>query len=120
MVLTYRPLTKEDWEIRFLLLEHAPDPLFPLRCKPEHASLSHATYSAIPYIWSQQDDNRTHVEVEYSTKDPTTDEIHIQPFSTTISENLALAFKHLRKDRKDLRLWVDAICMDQEDCIEKS
>lgn len=120
MVLTYQPLRKEDREIRILWLERAPDRSFPLRCKLEHAPLSDASYSAISYLWGQQDDNRAHVEVEYSTKDQTTGEIHTQPFSTTIGENLALAFTHLRKDDEDLRLWADAICINQENDIEKS
>jgi hypothetical protein len=40
--------------------------------------------------------------------------------NTTIGENLGQALINLRKDEEDLRLSADAICITQQDDVEKS
>jgi hypothetical protein len=40
--------------------------------------------------------------------------------NTTIGENLGQALINLRKDEEDLRLSADAICITQQDNVEKS
>jgi hypothetical protein len=40
--------------------------------------------------------------------------------STTVGENLGKALFHLRKDDEDLKLWADAICINQHDDVAKS
>jgi hypothetical protein len=93
---------------------------FPFRCELEHAPLSTASYAAISYVWGQQDEERAPVDVDYSIKNEAGDDVWIGSYSATIGENLAWALFHLRKRDEELRLWADAICINQEDNVEKA
>jgi hypothetical protein len=62
-------------------------------------------YDALSYMWG----------------DPTpTDTLLLSNRALRISNNLATALRHLRYTEKPLMIWVDAICINQEDIGERS
>ncbi|KAK1753786.1 heterokaryon incompatibility protein-domain-containing protein [Echria macrotheca] len=68
-----------------------------------------AGFEALSYVWGQQDDREAIiVELEDSVQ------------SMRIGKNLASAFRHLRYQDVPRTLWVDAICINQNDEDEKS
>jgi hypothetical protein len=38
----------------------------------------------------------------------------------TVTRNLYNALNHIRRDSIDVHLWIDALCINQEDDVEKS
>jgi hypothetical protein len=71
----------------------------------EHALLDHKpTYAALSYVWG----------------DPTASvPILLNGQTHAITKNLAEALRHLQHYRKNIVLWVDSICINQQDDIEK-
>ncbi|KAK0717578.1 heterokaryon incompatibility protein-domain-containing protein [Lasiosphaeria miniovina] len=123
MPIVYQALDRDAQEIRILILRPDADSSFPYRCDLEHVPLADAgTFSALSYVWGPQEENRAPVDVDYSVRDATTGEsMYVASFSTTIGENLSWALLNLRGGRDDeLRLWVDALCIDQADDAEKT
>ncbi|KAI1129808.1 HET-domain-containing protein [Nemania abortiva] len=62
-------------------------------------------FEALSYVWG-------------SEKDPI--QIIIGGQIKDVTENLGLALRHLRNDEKDRILWVDAVCINQDDQDERS
>lgn len=61
-------------------------------------------YEALSYTWGSID--KTHT-------------IMIDNYELPITENLFIALQHLRSAHQDRILWVDAICIDQENLEER-
>lgn len=103
----YAPLNPQNKEIRLLLL-HAGSDNDPIRCSSSVVSLRHdPNFEALSYVWG--------------TKDPTGNtciDLDGQPFSVTPSLHTAL--KRLRRADSQRTLWVDAVCINQEDNAEKA
>lgn len=100
---THRPLTGDN--IRLLTLQ--PGLLNdPIHCQLEQVSLSagHA-YEALSYVWGNARDTS-----------PTT--LDRTPYHVT--KNLECALRYLRYKESPRVLWVDAICINQNDLDEKS
>jgi hypothetical protein len=66
---------------------------------------AHPKYTALSYTWGDSP-NRRQISVDG------------KPFSVT--ENLDAALRHIRHDTKPLKLWIDAICINQTDTDEKN
>jgi hypothetical protein len=104
----YHPLSKESNVIRLLLLLPSNDEPENLRCglfeyTIQEAEGSHP-YEALSYVWGSGDNARS---------------ILIDNQELRVTENLYKALLRLR-DRKITRtIWVDAICINQEDDLEK-
>ncbi|KAH8800161.1 heterokaryon incompatibility protein-domain-containing protein [Xylogone sp. PMI_703] len=100
---THRPLTGDD--IRLLTLQPG---LFndPIHCQLEQVSLSagHA-YEALSYVWG-------------NTRDASPMILDRTPHH--ITKNLECALRYLRYKESPRVLWVDAICINQNDPDEKS
>jgi hypothetical protein len=65
-----------------------------------------------------QTQNRVNIEVTYrSTADDGS--VMIEVFKTTVGENLGSALHHLRGE-EPLTMWIDAVCIDQKNDIEKT
>ncbi|TPX18337.1 uncharacterized protein E0L32_011748 [Thyridium curvatum] len=106
MAFTYRPLNTARHEIRLLHLLPAKDFNEPLRCELDLTTLQDAPpYEALSYTWGQP-----------LITQPI--ELDSQPFNITV--NLESALRHLRKPSDKRRLWVDAICINQDDTAERS
>jgi hypothetical protein len=106
---TYKPLTTAD-SIRLLLLQPGP-PGHDLHCRLIHTTLVECyndiydQYTALSYVWGDPKELKT---------------IFIDDQLWSITVNLATALDVLRDERKVLRLWADAICIDQSNTQERN
>ncbi|KUJ11247.1 HET-domain-containing protein, partial [Mollisia scopiformis] len=94
-----------DWNEIRLLTFLPQDADGRIRCRLDHASLINApAYAALSYCWG----------------DPTpVKSIVINDVEVEIGPNLESALRCLQSRGYD-RLWVDAICINQQDNVEKS
>lgn len=71
----------------------------------EHSSWGSKPYEALSYVWGDIRDSTT---------------ILANDHTISITKSLETALRHLRYSDKSRYLWVDAICINQEDILEKS
>jgi hypothetical protein len=127
----YQYLSLEESKcIRLLVLCPSPSPNDDLKGFLRHVKLDISPpFEALSYVWGQKDkdgDENTKGGGE-DTKDggenaeddlPIT--ITISPGYLDVTENLNDALRALRFERKERILWVDALCINQNDKEEKS
>jgi len=91
--------------LRILTL-HAGKVSEPIRCTLRTVSFrDEPTYDALSYTWG----------------DPTaTKSIEVDGVAIEVTFNLEQALRHMRDAETDLVLWVDAVCINQSDIVEKS
>lgn len=100
----YTPLQTVQNEIRILALLPSP-PLSTIRCTLEIVSLdSRPRYEALSYVWG-----------DASVRN----EILVDGLPLLITQNLFVALNHFRHVEEELRIWIDAICVNQDDLIER-
>jgi hypothetical protein len=104
-MLQYDTLDPQRKEIRLLLvLPRKRDQ--PIECTLQTVSLDNPPeFEALSYVWG-----------DASIKKPVT--VNGAPHSVTV--NLEAALRTLRDDQKTRTLWVDAICINQDDVPEKN
>ncbi|PMD41766.1 hypothetical protein L207DRAFT_391609, partial [Hyaloscypha variabilis F] len=103
---TYDPLSRDYDELRLVKLQP--------RCSSSHIEIeiihvpssAPPAYEALSYVWGSSE--RTH------------NVIRIQPRHLSISRNLSVALEHLRLRKKPRLLWIDAICINQDDIPERN
>ncbi|KAE9378955.1 HET-domain-containing protein, partial [Stipitochalara longipes BDJ] len=103
----YKHLDSTKSEIRIINLRPGVAPS-PVECTLEHVPMAHKsrkTYRALSYTWGPLE----------PTKLLSLDGIQIE-----VRDNLWQALCHLRQPDTDLRLWVDALCINQEDIPERN
>jgi hypothetical protein len=100
----YRPLSSVSYEIRILKLIEREDGR--VECKLEHSNLTTPPrpYTALSYCWGDQEDTRN---------------IIVDGSKIPVTKNLAAALKYLRKAGY-VRVWADALCINQDDPEEQS
>ena len=93
----------------------------PLRCDIFEVSLSdEIDYEALSYSWLAKDGDETKAkEVEQSEKGKQGDAIECNRSSISISSNLSSALFRLRHMQESRTLWIDQICINQDDVPEK-
>lgn len=102
---------KEMGSIRLLLLQPSLEYSSPIHCSLVQANVFEAKhdiidqYTALSYVWGDQ---KTRLDV------------FIDGHTVSVTETLFLALRDLRDERRVLRLWADAICINQSDLEEKS
>lgn len=101
----YEPLINPTADIRVVSIEPGPRSS-PITCRIEHVSLDDdPTYSALSYTWGERSDRET---------------VSIDGYDHLVTRNLYNALKALRDETATRTLWVDAICINQQDAFEQS
>ncbi|KAH7311683.1 heterokaryon incompatibility protein-domain-containing protein [Stachybotrys elegans] len=111
----YHPLDIQRQEIRLLLLMPG-SPGEPISCRLQSASLLESPrYHALSYVWGDP----VYSNHPASQATPFAAEVNNAP--TVLGANLYQALHHLRPPTaaKPLCLWVDAICINQQDEAER-
>lgn len=68
----------------------------------------------------QGDQKKDCIQLNLEYVYPTTAQTSLQRFVISVGRNLAIALRYLRDSRKERHLWVDALCINQGDDVEKS
>ncbi|PMD47176.1 HET-domain-containing protein [Hyaloscypha variabilis F] len=100
----YSPLASAEKQIRILKISSGFQDQ-PLECILEPVFLEDAQYTALSYCWGAGT-NRMDIEVNGQ--------------SIPVTRNLENALRGLRKADRDMVVWADAICINQQDSAEKS
>lgn len=103
----YKPLNNGKLEIRVVILKPG-DKSFPIECSLQHVATgkgSRHSYKALSYTWGSPEFQKT---------------IMLDGIQVQVRENLWQALFHLRKEDFPIRLWIDAICINQEDIPERN
>ena len=102
---TYKPLQDVD-EIRLLFLDPGED-CDPIKCSISHVKLpSKLQYEALSYMWGEL--GKPNADIV----------LNGQPYC--VRENLFLALKNLRQTTTARALWIDALCINQQDINERN
>jgi Heterokaryon incompatibility protein (HET) len=96
--------TKNDLEIRVLIL-HPGQWDDNISCELQHARLNKTEYEALSYVWGDASDTRP---------------ILLHGYTKQVTANLESALRRLRKRSDQMVLWVDALCINQDDLAERS
>lgn len=100
----YSPLSEENHEIRLLTLVEGKNSAF-VSCQLEHCSLvEHPPYTALSYCWGNPDITKT---------------ILLNGVKVQATVNLEAALRQLQAEGYT-KLWVDALCINQNDREERS
>lgn len=103
----YTPLHSSVPEIRVVQLLPSEDFAAPIHCKLSNRPLygRDDTYEAVSYVWGAQE---------------LVAEILLDGEPHLITRNLEMALRYLRLPTAQRTLWVDAICINQNDPVERS
>ena len=103
----YQPLNPQKSEIRVITL-HPGTQSSPIECSLHHipnASKSRASYKALSYTWGAPEPTRI---------------LSLDGIQIEVRENLWQALYHVREEETTVRLWVDALCINQQDIPERN
>lgn len=103
----YQPIDLAKDAIRVLKLVHGHE-TEPIECDLVESLLGEEQgipYQALSYTWGTSTNNQT---------------VKLCGIKKRVTENLHSALLHLRKPNEDVWLWVDALCIDQENHREKT
>lgn len=102
----YNPIQLGGGEFRILILQPSATFSSDIICTLKNVSLeSHPPYEALSYVWGNTATSGSTIILEGKPKG--------------VTENLAAALRHLRLKNEPRKLWVDALCIDQEDINER-
>ena len=106
----YTALNHGTAEIRTLTLAPASDRQAPVLCQLDHVSIlgdagRSPVYEALSYTWGDPKDQRV---------------IRVNGCPFFVTKNLDVALRFLRKPYEPRLLWVDAICINQQNTSEKT
>ena len=101
----YQPLGESGRDIRVLTLKLGSWDA-PIECEIRVASLDDAIYyQALSYTWGNDADPQR---------------ITLNGLDHTITPNLEAALRHLRQEDRDRLLWIDQLCINQDDLQERA
>jgi hypothetical protein len=109
-IFQYRPLTEPD-SFRIILLQPSSSLDTPLQCTLLHTTLSQCDrdiidhYTALSYVWGNATQRGS---------------IHIDNSLVDITVTLESALCHIRDASRVVRIWADALCINQRDNDEKA
>lgn len=87
----------------------------PLTCKLEEVPIKQCHYQALSYVWGSPEDGRTMTVYPFEAAVLGDKSLGVIP----ITRNLDIALRYLRYKTHLATLWVDAICINQDDDREK-
>jgi hypothetical protein len=100
----YRTLSGES-SIRLVIILPSTSPEAAIQCRLESAVLGHCKpYEALSYVWGEP---------------RFTESITLDGQNFMITPRLATALRHLRLPAEERTLWIDAICINQQDLAER-
>ncbi|TGO63395.1 hypothetical protein BCON_0013g00410 [Botryotinia convoluta] len=108
-IFQYDDLSEAD-SIRLLIL-HPGTLASPIQSDLIHTALHecrcdiHGNYTGLSYVWGDAND---------------TTYIFVNGFRFTVTVNLAAALHDMRDEKRQLRLWADAVCINQTNNVERS
>ena len=102
----HQPLNPEIDEIRLISIQPCSDPSALVECEITHGRLSNGIkFETISYVWGTQEANS---------------KVIINGETFRIRANLDEALKRLRYSAQPRVLWIDAICINQDDSLERN
>ncbi|KAI1770775.1 HET-domain-containing protein [Hypoxylon cercidicola] len=102
----YRPLDSDNGEIRLLELFPAPEYSSPIECALHPVKLSEKpSFEALLYTWGGKGAGQS---------------ITLDGVDLPVFENLEAVLRRLRRPTKSCTLWIDAICINQDDLEERA
>ncbi|TVY26911.1 Heterokaryon incompatibility protein 6,OR allele [Lachnellula hyalina] len=108
---SYKNLTASD-SIRLLLLQpRAASKDDEIHCNLQHTTLSECQndltfhYIALSYVWGNEEEQGR---------------IFVEGVERHVTANLVRALRSIRHESKELPLWVDAVCINQQNAKERS
>ena len=136
--LNYRPLNPTTAEVRLVrILPPTHNKDTPVSCQIEYVGLGEVVNSASieQFDWQKVDDTQhsgplskryehAFAALSYTWGDPNdTRTILVDGYPVLIRSNLEAALRQLRRKvpiRQGLRIWIDAVCINQEDICERN
>ncbi|USP74762.1 uncharacterized protein yc1106_02036 [Curvularia clavata] len=117
--LNYPKLENADFQFRMLALEPSEDFSDDIKCHVHNRSRSrNPEYEALSYRWGDPKDTTTiYVRLTEYQGEQESDETPYTPWPVT--RDLEQALRSLRLPDKMRLLWVDALCINQNDDLEK-
>jgi hypothetical protein len=106
----YQSLTELD-AIRLIHLYPARETASQLQCSIEQSTLAQYSqnlvhhYIALSYVWGDPVSTRS---------------IVVEGYSLSITTNLDSSLRHIRDKEHAIRVWADAICINQSDILERN
>ncbi len=123
---TYKPLHGPPDAIRLILLQPAPFISSPISCRIIETAWKHEQTTVYPTTkrkngLADSSAQKGYTALSYtwgSSTQKTRIEIDGRPFH--ITSNLHTALQHLRSQRKEVRIWADSLCINQNDIEERN
>ena len=95
-----------DLQIRILILLPAKNLSDDISCQMVDAFINdRVQYETLSYAWGDPSDSLS---------------INLQGYTVSVTRNLDIALRYLRHSDRERRLWIDALCINQQDDSEKS
>lgn len=120
----YTPLPPKTDQIRLLKLLPASDENGEIAVTLQSISTKAAArhYEALSYVWGSSE-NPVTISVVTSSTTGAVEDVSSSACVTAplrVTQNLASALRHLRRRDSARTLWIDAICIDQQNIAERS
>jgi hypothetical protein len=114
--LVYRPLDNTKNEIRLLRIAPSLQVDSVINGTLDHVPIDHhSSYEALSYTWA---DDRA--DAEYDSDSEEDHCIILEGHYFPVASNLFAGLRQLRLPSEERRFWVDAICINQSDLVERS
>ncbi|KAL1883350.1 hypothetical protein Daus18300_000408 [Diaporthe australafricana] len=122
----YTPFLPGADQIRLLTLlpaseQNGGEIVITLHTSPTEAAARQ--YEALSYVWGSPDNPETISVATPSTPGAQEDDVSSSACNAAcldVTQNLAIALRHLRRQDAACTLWIDAICINQQNTAERS
>jgi hypothetical protein len=98
---------QDPQDIRLVEIQPSSNNLTQIECKMITTSLSNSdlSYQCLSYVWGTPDQNRS---------------ILCNNRILNVTDNLFVALNNLRQNKATFRMWIDQLCINQEDIAERN